>query len=75
MTRDLQLPALPIREDDDAIARALERASIPTLMMSMVHLTGDTRLLRGAIRPRKAIMSEVQGGMPEQEKVAVRAQA
>ena len=44
----------PVTEDDAFIAAALERASIPTLMMSILHLTGDASLLRGSIRPGTA---------------------
>jgi 4-hydroxyacetophenone monooxygenase len=38
-----------IPEDDDAIAASLEDASIPTLMMSMIHMSGDASLLDGQI--------------------------
>ena len=65
----------PITEDDAFIAAALERASIPTLMMSLVHLTGDSSLLRGAIRPKLAMMGDVQGGLSDADKAAVRALA
>jgi 4-hydroxyacetophenone monooxygenase len=65
----------PIRDDDAAIARALESASIPTLMMSLIHLTGDASLLQGPIRPKPAVMGEVQGGLSAEEKAAVRRQA
>jgi 4-hydroxyacetophenone monooxygenase len=65
----------PITEDDATIARALESASIPTLLMSLIHVTGDAGLLRGAIRPRKAVMGEVQGGLSAEEKAAVRQHA
>jgi 4-hydroxyacetophenone monooxygenase len=65
----------PIREDDAAIASALESASIPTLMMSMVHVTGDASWLRGELRPRPAIMGEVQGFLSEEEKARVRRDA
>jgi 4-hydroxyacetophenone monooxygenase len=41
----------------------------------MVHVTGDTSILRGPIRPQKAIMGEVQGGVSEAEKATVRARA
>jgi 4-hydroxyacetophenone monooxygenase len=62
--------------DDDAfLAATLEHASIPTLMMSLVHLTGDAGLLRGPIRPGAAIMGETDGGMTAAEKAAVRATA
>ena len=40
----------PITDDDDAIAAALEDVSIPTLVLSMVHMTGDAELIRGTIR-------------------------
>jgi 4-hydroxyacetophenone monooxygenase len=64
-----------IVESDDVIAAMLESASIPTLMMSIVHLTGRTDILRGAIRPKTPLMGEVQGYLDEQEKAAVRALA
>ncbi len=73
MKRDLR--ALPITDDDATIARALESASIPTLMMSLVHVTGDASVLRGPIRPRRAVMGEVHGGLPEAERAEVRRQA
>ncbi|HEV7734743.1 MAG TPA: NAD(P)/FAD-dependent oxidoreductase [Candidatus Binatia bacterium] len=71
------LPAAdaPITEDDEFLARVLEHASIPTLMMSLVHLTGDTSLLRGTIRPGATIMGDVDGGMSAEDKAAVRAMA
>jgi 4-hydroxyacetophenone monooxygenase len=37
----------PITEDDTFLAAALEHASVPTLMMSIIHLTGDASLLDG----------------------------
>ena len=64
-----------IPEDDDAIAAALEDASIPTLMMSMIHMSGDASLLDGQIRPAGAYINEYQGYMTEEDKAAVRAQA
>jgi 4-hydroxyacetophenone monooxygenase len=39
-------------DDDDAIAKALEEVSIPALMCSLVHMTGDPSFIRGDIRPR-----------------------
>jgi len=75
MTRLLQPASAPISEDDAFIASALESASIPTLMLSMLHITGDTSILRGAIRPKAALMGEGQGSLSETEKAAVRAHA
>src|SRR4029077_11253418 len=72
-TRPVIRPAdAVITEDDDFLAQALEHASIPTLMMSLVHLTGDTSLLRGSIRPGATMMGDVDGGMSADDKAAVR---
>jgi 4-hydroxyacetophenone monooxygenase len=62
-----------ITEDDDFLAAALAHASAPTLMMAIVHLTGDASLLRGAIRPRPMLRGETDGGLSDEEKAAVRA--
>jgi 4-hydroxyacetophenone monooxygenase len=65
----------PITESDEQIAEALRSASVPTLMMSLVHLTDDTGILRGEIRPKPAGLNGVQGGLTREERRAVRAQA
>ncbi len=75
MTRPPSPAPVPIRADDASIEEALRHASIPTLMMSMVHMSGDLGILRGEVRPRKAVMGEGQGGLGEPEKAAVRAAA
>jgi 4-hydroxyacetophenone monooxygenase len=67
--------AFDIPQDDAAIARALEDASIPTLMMSMIHMSGDASLLDGPQRPLGVYINEYQGYMPEEDKAAVRAAA
>jgi 4-hydroxyacetophenone monooxygenase len=64
-----------ITDDDEAIARALEDVSVPALMMSMVHMTGDPGILRGAIRPVGIYLNEVQGFMSPDDQAAVRALA
>lgn len=70
------LPAeKPITESDEFIARQLEGASIPTLMMSLIHLTGDTALLRGAIRPKVVMLGGFQGGLSEADQASVRRMA
>ena len=43
---------LPISDDDATIAAALEDVSIPTLMLSMLHMTGDPDIIRGALGPQ-----------------------
>ncbi len=72
MTNEIPAVAAPITEDDTFIAEALRSASVPTLMMSLIHLTGDTSLLDGSIRPRAAMLGDVQGSMPDEEKAEVR---
>jgi 4-hydroxyacetophenone monooxygenase len=70
------LPAeKPITESDELIAQALEGASIPTLMMSLVHITGDSRLLKGPIRPKVVMLGGFQGNLSEAEQASVRAMA
>lgn len=69
-TSEFNIPA-----DDDAIARAIKDASIPTLMMSMIHMSGDTSLLDGALRPAGVYINEYQGYMSEEDKATVREQA
>lgn len=65
----------PITDDDEAIAAFLEDVSVPTLMMSVVHLTGDPSILRGPHRPVGIYLNEVQGFMSEEDQAAVRAKA
>lgn len=64
-----------ITATNEEIASALEEASVPTLMMSMIHITGDTSLLDGPIKPNTAMLNEAQGFMSEEDKAAIRAQA
>ena len=64
-----------IPDDDVVIEKALEEASIPTLMMSMIHMSGDTSLLDGEIRPTGAFINEYQGYMSDEAKATVRARA
>jgi 4-hydroxyacetophenone monooxygenase len=46
--------------------------SIPTLMLSLVHMSGDPTLIRGALKPAGLFLNEVQGYMSEDDKAAVR---
>jgi 4-hydroxyacetophenone monooxygenase len=65
----------PITDDDAAIAAALRDVSIPTLLVSLVHLTGDAGILRGDLRPVGNYLNEVQGFMTPEDQEAVRALA
>lgn len=62
----------PITGDDAAIAAALEDVSIPTLLVSLVHLTGDLSPLETGVRPHGLFLNEVQGYLTEDEKAAAR---
>ena len=74
MTSQTVPDSFDIPEDDATIAAALQDASIPTLMMSMIHMSGDPSVLDGALRPAGAYINEYQGYMSEEDKTAVRAQ-
>ena len=65
----------PFDTSDDEIARALEDVSIPTLLLSCVHMSGDPSLLDGPLRPQGLFLNEVQGYMSEEDKAAARALA
>ena len=65
----------PFDDDDAAIAAALQDVSVPTLMLSLVHITGDPSYIRGPIRPQGLFLNEVQGYMSEDDKAAARAMA
>src|SRR5690348_9456972 len=65
----------PITDDDATIAAMLEDVSIPTLLLSLVHLTGDASILQGPLRPQGIYLNEVQGFMSPEDQAAVRALA
>jgi 4-hydroxyacetophenone monooxygenase len=54
------------------VADALLDVSIPTLMLSLVHMSGDPTLIRGALKPVGLFLNEVQGYMSEDDKAAAR---
>lgn len=56
------------------IERALDEVSVPTLLLSLVHITGDTRFLRD-YAPAGLFLNEVQGFMSEEDKARARAEA
>jgi 4-hydroxyacetophenone monooxygenase len=64
-----------ITDGDGAIAAALEDVSIPTLLVSMVHLTGDPSWIRGDLKPQGLFLNEVQGYMSEDDKAEARRRA
>ncbi len=62
----------PFTTTDEEIAEALLDVSIPTLMLSLVHMSGDAELIRGELKPAGLFLNEVQGYMSEEDKAAVR---
>ncbi len=62
----------PFTTSDEDIAAALLDVSIPTLMLSLVHMSGDPELIRGRLKPEGLFLNEVQGYMTEDAKAEVR---
>ncbi len=62
----------PFDDDDAAIAAALEDVSVPALLCSLVHITGDPSWVRGDLRPQGAMLNEYQGYMPPEMQAEAR---
>ncbi len=69
----------PFTDSDEQIVEHLRDVSVPTLLMSCVHMADDeaTRraILDGPLRPAGLFLNEVQGYMSEEDKAAARALA
>jgi len=68
----------PITDDDQTIAAALQEAHVPSLMLALVHLTGDLSILRGDIRPSSdffTFLADPQGGITPDQQTTIRALA
>lgn len=70
MTRSFHV-GQPFTTSDADIAAALEQVSIPTLLLSLVHITGDPRYIR-EFKQAGLFLNEVQGFMSEEDKARVR---
>lgn len=57
---------------DSEIAAALEDVSIPTLLLSCLHMSGDASILEGPLRPQGLFLNEFQGFMGEEDQAAAR---
>ena len=66
---------LPFDDPDDVVRAAVEQASVPALLMSMVHMTGDVGLLDELPGPYALIAMDLQGAMSEDDKNRVRRRA
>jgi 4-hydroxyacetophenone monooxygenase len=69
------LIGLPFDDADDVIRAAIDEASAPALLMSLVHMTGDLGLLDELPRPSMLIAMDLNGVMSEADKQAVRDRA
>jgi 4-hydroxyacetophenone monooxygenase len=65
----------PFDTPDEEIATALLDVSIPTLLLSLVHMSGDPGIIRGRLRPAGLFLNEVQGYMTEEDRAEARALA
>ncbi|MGH3265860.1 MAG: NAD(P)-binding protein, partial [Trebonia sp.] len=70
-----RLIGVPFDDADDVIRAAIAEASVPALLMSMVHMTGDMSLLAALPQPFMLIAMDLQGGMSEADKDVVRRRA
>ncbi len=71
-----QNPAGDAFTDDDAtIGAALEAASVPCLLMSMIHMSGDASILDGDLRPVMCFLNEMQCAMSPDAQAEVRRRA
>jgi 4-hydroxyacetophenone monooxygenase len=74
-TDTARLIGLPFEDSDDVVRVAIAEASVPALLMSMVHMTGDIGLLQELPGPYMLIAMDIQGGMTEAAKQKVRDRA
>ncbi|MFV8264707.1 flavin-containing monooxygenase [Mycolicibacterium peregrinum] len=70
MTRSFHV-GQPFTTPDADIAAALEQVSVPTLLLSLVHITGDPRYIR-EFKQAGLFLNEVQGFMSEEDKARYR---
>ncbi len=64
-----------IMEDDDTIRASLAEANIPSLMNTLVQLTGDVEIIRSDIKPNIELFGDAQGGISEEDQQAIRDKA
>ncbi|ORB32588.1 flavin-containing monooxygenase [Mycolicibacterium parafortuitum] len=71
----MRLTGLPFDDGDEVLRAAIDDASVPALLMSMVHMTGDLSILDELPRPYLLIAMDLQGAMSEPDKQTVRDRA
>lgn len=62
----------PFDDSDEVIAAALTDVSVPALMCSLVHMTGDPKWIRGSVTPRIGAAFDIQCGIPPDDQDRVR---
>jgi 4-hydroxyacetophenone monooxygenase len=65
----------PFTDDAATVAAMLEDVSVPALLCSLVHMTGDASWIRGEARPTIATSMQFQGGISEELCADVRRRA
>jgi len=63
----------PFSVSDQELAQHLSDLSVPTLLLSCVHITGDMSILDGPYQPHGLMANEEQGFMSPEEQSAARA--
>jgi 4-hydroxyacetophenone monooxygenase len=70
-----RLTGLPFADADEVLRTAVDQASVPALLMTMVHMTGDLALLDELPGPTMLIAMDLDGAMSEPDKQRVRDRA
>src|SRR5580698_4548531 len=65
----------PLPTDDATITAAVTEAHLPSLIAALVHLTGDTSLITGDIKPIYDFFGDGQGGLTDAQKTRVQTTA
>jgi 4-hydroxyacetophenone monooxygenase len=66
---------VPFDDDDAAIAVALEDVSVPTLLCSLVHMTGDPAWIRDLALPQMPGSADFQCGLSDEQLAELRHRA
>jgi 4-hydroxyacetophenone monooxygenase len=61
--------------DDAALEDAVQCANLPTLLMVLIHLTGDLAWMREEFRPKRASPQRLDGGYDRTRAASIRAEA
>ena len=64
-----------VAHDDAVLVNAVAAANLPTLLLVIVQLTGDSSILRGPVRPQRASPQKPDGGIGAADGEWIRARA